>query len=196
MGPSLPGNSTARRVSGSVTDGPTTLPRFDKARDDLAPASAWPLEPAQVDVVLFEGWCVGAKPQAPEALAAPVNDLEARRDPDGRWRRYVNDSLAGPYQSLFSRIDRLVLLQPPGFEVVAAWRQEQEQKLRARLTTEGADLARSMSDDDVLAFIQLYERLTIHILATLPAYADAVIHMTPKRIMTPPQWAARPRENS
>jgi D-glycerate 3-kinase len=174
---------------------PTALPRFDKARDDLEPTSAWPTAPAKVDVVLFEGWCVGARPQGAEALEAPVNDLEARRDLDGRWRRYVNDSLAGPYQLLFSRIDRLVLLQAPGFDVVAAWRQEQEQKLRARLTTEGADLTRSMSDDDVLAFIQLYERLTIHILATLPAYADAVIPMTAERTMKPPRWAALLRRN-
>nr|WP_300579232.1 kinase [Phenylobacterium sp.] len=174
---------------------PTALPRFDKARDDLAPTSAWPTTPAKVDVALFEGWCVGARPQGAEALEAPVNDLEARRDPDGLWRRYVNDSLAGPYQRLFDRIDLLILLQAPGFNVVAGWRQEQERKLRTRLAAEGADLARSMSDDEVLAFVQLYERLTTHILATMPAYADAAIPMTAERTMRPPRWSARPRRN-
>lgn len=175
---------------------PAALPRFDKARDDLAPTSAWPTAPARVDVVLFEGWCVGARPQAGPDLAAPVNDLEARRDPAGLWRRYVNDSLAGPYQTLFGQIDLLILLQAPGFEVVAAWRQEQERKLRMRLAAQGADPARSMSDDQVLAFIQLYERLTRHILETMPAYADAVIPMTAERTMTPPRWAVRPSPNT
>lgn len=174
---------------------PTALPRFDKARDDLAPTSAWPTTPAKVDVALFEGWCVGARPQGAEALAAPVNDLEAQRDPDGLWRRYVNTHLAGPYQALFNRIDRLILLQAPGFNVVAAWRQEQERKLRTRLAAEGADPARSMSDDEVLAFVQLYERLTTHILKTMPAYADAVIPMATERTMKPPRWAARPRRS-
>ncbi|MDP1618401.1 kinase [Phenylobacterium sp.] len=172
---------------------PAALPRFDKASDDLIPASAWPQAPAKVNVMLFEGWCVGARPQPAAALIAPANDLEARRDPDGRWRRHVNDSLAGPYQELFRLLDRLILLQAPGFEVVAAWRQEQERKLRMRLAAEGAAPARSMSDDEVLAFIQLYERLTTHILATMPAYADAIVPMALDRTMRPPQWAARPR---
>lgn len=181
------------RLLDDMADGrPTALPRFDKARDDLAPISTWPTTPARVDVALFEGWCVGAKAQGADALAAPVNDLEARRDPDGRWRRHVNDALAGPYQALFARIDRLVLLQAPRFDVVAAWRQQQERKLRTRLAAEGSDLARSMSDDEVLDFIQLYERLTTHILATMPAYADAVISMTAERSMKPPRWAVRP----
>ncbi len=185
-----------RLLDDLVEGRPTPLPRFDKAHDDLAPASAWPMAPAKIDVVLFEGWCVGARPQMAEALAVPVNDLEALRDPDGLWRRYVNDRLAESYQTLFSRIDLLVLLQPPGFEVVAAWRQEQERKLRMRLAAQGADPARSMSDDEVLTFIQLYERLTRHILKTMPAYAEAVIPMTAERTMTPPRWAARPRPNS
>ena len=184
------------RLMDDLAEGrPTALPRFDKARDDLAPTLAWQTTPARVDVVLFEGWCVGARPQGAEALAAPVNDLEAQRDADGLWRRYINDRLAGPYQALFRRIDLLILLQAPGFDVVAAWRQEQERKLRARLAAEGADLGRSMSDDEVLAFIQLYERLTTHILATMPTYADAVIPMTAERAMKPPRWAPRPRPN-
>lgn len=185
------------RVLDDLAEGrPTALPRFDKASDDLAATNVWPTAPAKVDVVLFEGWCVGARPQGADALARPVNDLEARRDPDGGWRRYVNERLAGSYQRLFSRVDLLILLQAPGFDVVAGWRQEQERKLRTRLAAEGADPARSMSDDEVLAFIQLYERLTTHILATMPAYADAAIPMTSERTMTPPQWAPRPRPNS
>ena len=57
--------------------------------------------------------CVGARPQSPADLQAPVNALERDLDPDGVWRRYANDALAGPYQTLFGRLDQLVLLAAP-----------------------------------------------------------------------------------
>jgi D-glycerate 3-kinase len=52
------------------------------------------------------------------------------QDSDGIWRRYVNAKLAGPYQHLFSRIDRLVLLRAPDWQQIFAWRLQQEQQLR------------------------------------------------------------------
>ena len=64
-------------------------------------------------MIVFEGWCVGARPQPPEALAAPVNDLERTRDPDDVWRRYANDALAGPYRALFDPIGFQALLLAP-----------------------------------------------------------------------------------
>ena len=77
------------------------LPRFDKATDDRKPAEAWPVVAAPVDVVLFEGWCVGARPDPdPARLAQPINALEAEADPDGVWRRRIEAALAGPYQGL------------------------------------------------------------------------------------------------
>ena len=155
----------------------TLLPAFDKAADDRRPQGAPVAGP--VDVVLFEGWCVGAVPQAD--VSAPVNALERDRDPDGRWRSFVNDALAGPYQDLFARIDLLVLLKAPSFEVVLAWRQEQEAKLRARLTREGGDLKRAMTDAQVADFIAHYERLTRHILAEMPGRADMVVALDQQR---------------
>ncbi len=73
-------------------------------------------------MVILEGWCVGARPEPPERLKDPINALERRGDPTGAWRGYVNRQLAEGYQALFSRLDRLVLLQAPGFEVVKGWR--------------------------------------------------------------------------
>lgn len=108
---------------------PVRLPRFDKGRDEPVPAAEW-VDAGACDVVLFEGWCVGARPQAEAELVAPVNALERDEDPDGRWRRYVNARLGGDYQALFA-IDRLVLLAAPGFAVVAGWRAEQEHRLIA-----------------------------------------------------------------
>ncbi|HZD51482.1 MAG TPA: hypothetical protein VE175_00410, partial [Woeseiaceae bacterium] len=52
------------------------LPAFDKASDDRLPETRWPRVEAPVDAVLFEGWCVGARPQEPAQLAEPINALE------------------------------------------------------------------------------------------------------------------------
>jgi D-glycerate 3-kinase len=147
------------------------LPRFDKGSDDRAPIEIWPSAPADTQVLLLEGWCLGARPQSPAALAVPVNALEAEDDPESVWRSHANAALAGPYQDLFARIDLLALLAAPGWEVVARWREQQEAELRAT----GA--ARAMSPAEVQRFIQHYERLTRWILEEMPGRADLVVRL-------------------
>ncbi len=167
-------------VLDDVRDGKAVhLPRFDKATDNRAPKAAWPLVAGPVDVVLFEGWCVGAVAEDEAALAAPVNALEATVDPDGRWRHLVNEALKGTYQDLFARIDLLILLAAPGFEMVAKWRIEQEHDLR-RQHAEKPDSA-IMTDAQVMTFIQYYERLTRHILREMPGRADLVLYLDAQR---------------
>jgi D-glycerate 3-kinase len=162
-------------LDGLAGEGETALPRFEKASDDRARVDAWPRVDGPVDVVLFEGWCVGARPEPPEALRKPVNALERERDPDGVWRAHVNAALAGPYRALFARLDLLVLFTAPDFETVLAWRQEQEAKLRGRLAEAGQGAGRAMSDEEVAVFVQHYERLTRHIARETPARADLVV---------------------
>lgn len=169
------------RVLTSLEAGqPVRLPRFDKANDRPFPEKDWP-EIFTADVIIFEGWCVGAHPQADEDLNAPVNDLE--REDNGVWRDAVNAALKGPYATLFSHIDRLILLAAPGFGIVRDWRIEQENTLRARLKAEGRTGARVMNDAEVGRFIQHYERLTRHILQTMPLYADLTLQLDPSRNM-------------
>jgi len=157
----------------------TALPSFDKATDDRRPMEQCKTFDGPVDVVLFEGWCVGARPEPAEVLLEPINDLERDLDPDGIWRKFVNAQLAG-YQSLFSRIDFLIFLKPPGFEVVAGWRREQEAKLRNR-NREGQPDLRVMTDDEVNRFVQYYERLTRHIIQEMPDRADALVELGTER---------------
>jgi D-glycerate 3-kinase len=154
--------------------GRVTLPAFDKAVDERKPRAAWRTLATPVDVVLFEGWCVGARAQGAAALARPVNALEAEEDRQGIWRGYVNAQLDGPYQDLFARLDELVLLQAPSFAVVVGWRQEQEHKLIARS-------GRGMSDAEVARFVAFYERLTRWILSEMPARADLVFPVAEDR---------------
>lgn len=154
------------------------LPRFDKARDDRARPDAWDRAPGDTALLILEGWCVGARPEADAALVEPVNALERSEDADGRWRRAVNAALAGDYQTLFARLDLLVLLAAPGFEAVRDWRVEQEHGL-ARAAGKGAPAL--MSDVEVERFIRFYERLTRHILAEMPDRADLVVRLARDR---------------
>lgn len=146
------------------------VPRFDKAQDDRAPAEAWDRVAAPVAVVLLEGWCLGARPEAPAALAAPVNALEADEDPDGRWRRYVNSALRDGFPPLHAAVDDWVMLRAPSFACVYRWRLEQERKLRAQA---GPGTA-VMDDAGVARFVQYFERLTRHCLAELPCHMDVI----------------------
>ncbi|MDY6947427.1 MAG: kinase [Pseudomonadota bacterium] len=162
--------------------GQVPLPRFDKASDDRRPTSEWDSLEGPAQLVLFEGWCVGARPQTLEALDHPVNALEANEDVDGRWRRYVNDALGGEYRRLFARIDLMVLLAAPSFDVVLKWRTQQEHELRAQIVAKHqGDSSGVMTDAELVRFIQHYERLTRHILIEMPGRADLVIHLTADR---------------
>lgn len=165
--------------------GTIALPAFDKAQDERRLHEQWAEVRGPAQVILLEGWCVGAIAQSPDELVTPVNTLEAEEDPRGIWRRYVNDALAGEYRSWFGQIDFLILLQAPGFEVVHRWRLEQEHKLRERLHSEGGDPGQVMDDRGIARFISHYERLTRHIHEKMPARADVVLELDEQR---------RPRE--
>ncbi len=155
---------------------PVKLPRFDKATDERAPESTWPVAQG-ARLVVFEGWCVGARPQAEPG--DPVNGLERDEDADGAWRRYVNGALAEHYGALFA-VDALILLAAPGFEVVRNWRLQQEHALAADIAT-GRRTGCAMSDDAVARFIQFYQRLTVHILREMPERADLVVRLDADR---------------
>jgi D-glycerate 3-kinase len=159
---------------------PVRLPRFDKASDQPIAQTDWP-KVEGADLILFEGWCVGAMAQADYELHEPVNDLEATLDAHGIWRRYVNDALKGAYQSLFRRLDRLILLAAPDFAVVTEWRTQAEQDLRDQLKREGRKGTRVMTDAEVARFVLHYERLTRHILSEIPGRADVTLWLDPGR---------------
>ena len=150
---------------------PVTLPRFDKAIDDRAPEGVPVKSP--VEVILFEGWFVGAVPQPAAALREPVNRLEADEDPEGVWRREVNRRLATDYAELFGRIDLLVMLKVPDFSAVRRNRALQEDKLRAR----NPDAPGLMDAAALKRFLDQDERLTLHMFAEMPARADVLIEI-------------------
>ena len=173
--------STFRRLENYGT---VSLPRFDKANDNPKSVTDWPVVNSPCDIIILEGWCVGAPPQSETALQQPVNDLEREQDPLGIWRKFVNTQLAGKYQTLFESIDHLLMLKAPSFEQVYTWRCEQEHKLAERIKAEGSSASAIMSDDEIWQFIQLYQRLTEHCLTCLPARSQQVLHLDNQRNVT------------
>lgn len=124
------------------------LPVFDKGLDDRVGHRSLQ---GPFDVVVLEGWCVGAEAVADRDLLQPANALERDEDPDGRWRRFVNARLAGDYQPVWDRLDLRILLQAPSIDAVRRWRLEQEaaRPPQRRLDAEAID-----------RFVQHFERIT------------------------------------
>lgn len=146
--------------------GPASIPVFDKGADDRA---ATPRRvPAPVDVALLEGWCVGARAEPAERLIKPVNALEAKADGEGVWRNYINAALEGPYAALFSPFDYLIFLRAPNLAAVRRWRLLQEGERPPNQRLSAAEIDR---------FVAHYERLTLWMLADMPARADALVDL-------------------
>ena len=146
------------------------LPRFDKSTDDRAKPPVWPTVVGPVDVIILEGWCVGSSPQEDSALLQAINSLEEEQDSSGRWRRFVNDQLAGAYATLFAQLDALIFLRVPDFDAVYRWRLEQEEKLASTTTALAA-----MSAAQVARFVQHFERITRENLLVMPSKADVML---------------------
>lgn len=171
----------ALAVLASVKAGKETqAPRFDKAHDEPAPSDKF--IPANLQVFIFEGWCLGARPQSALALAAPINMLESVFDSDRVWRRAVNDALAGAYQALFSELDLIAYLRAPNFDIVRRWRIEQEETLAADLPA--GRRAGLMAPDEVSFFIQHFERITRSMMDDLPSRADLTLQLDERRRVT------------
>jgi len=160
----------------------TAIPSFDKAADDRKPIPEWFALRGRPDIILLDGWCLGAVPQTDAALQEPVNDLERNEDTDGTFRHYVNDQLKGDYARLFQRVDRLIMLKVPAMACVFEWRALQEQKLADSLERTGRH--RLMNATELRRFIMHYERLTRHILEEMPGRADLVIHLNEQHQLT------------
>ena len=159
------------------------IPVFDKALDDRAPEEQWQQVGSSADIILFDGWCVGSTPQNQDELDRPVNSLEQRDDSNGVWRRYANDMLTNYQENIFNQLHMLIMLQPPGFESVFAWRKLQENKLRESSSVDRM-ANRIMDDSELQHFIQHYERISRHSLSTLPDIADVCIKINAQHDIT------------
>lgn len=159
--------------------GEVRVPVFDKGLDDRAGERVLR---GPFELVLLEGWCVGARPLGEAALAEPVNALEAERDPEGVWRRHGDVQLAGPYARLFAALDFLVFLRVPSLAAVRRWRLQQEGE---------RPTGQRLSAAQVDHFVQHYERVTLAMLEDLPGRADVLVALDEAHGVSDVRWEAR-----
>ena len=152
-----------------------TIPRFDKSIDNRSSKGKWLKVKKKPNIVIFEGWCVGAMAQKNKDLNFPINKLEKQGDIKKIWRRKVNSELKKNYKKIFNLIDKLIFLKVPSFKYVFKWRLLQEKKLR--VTGKGN---KTMTDKQVKKFVMYYERITKHMLKTLSKKASTVISIDDK----------------
>tara|TARA_Y100000591_G_C21825283_1_gene696244 strand:- start:47 stop:964 length:918 start_codon:yes stop_codon:yes gene_type:complete len=151
------------------------IPKFDKSNDDRRPKKYWQKVKKKADIVIFEGWCVGATPQKNKDLIAPINVLEKEKDKKRIWRNYVNKELKTNYKKIFKLIDTTIFLKVPSFEHVYKWRLLQEKKLN--IISKGKKI---MTKKEIKNFIMFYERLTKYMLKHLSNKVKFLINIDTK----------------
>ena len=152
-----------------------TIPKFDKSIDDRLPKNKWQKIEKKPNIVIFEGWCVGAKPQKNKDLLVPINTLEKVNDKKKIWRTRVNQELKDQYKKIFNLIDVSIFLKVPSFKHIYKWRLLQEKKLKA--VSRGKKI---MNSKQIKKFIMFYERLTKHMLKNLSHQSDILIKIDEK----------------
>ena len=154
------------------------IPKFDKSIDDRCKKNKWTKVLKKPDVVIFEGWCVGARAQKNSSLIKPINPLERLEDKDLIWRKKINYELKSNYKKIFNLINILIFLKVPSFKYVYKWRLLQEKKLQK--TSKGKKI---MSNIQVKKFIMFYERITRHMLKTSSFISKVIINIDTKHCL-------------
>ena len=151
------------------------LPRFNKATDDRYNKKLWYSVKRRSDVIIFEGWCVGAKAEQIYTLKTPINSLEKLKDQNLIWRRYVNKQLKSKYKKLYDQLNCLLFIKAKNFSLLRQWRIKQEKKLR--LKNRRSNKLKIMSDKEIINFMQTYQRVTQNMFKSVPKYASIILNL-------------------
>ena len=151
-----------------------SLPRFDKSIDDRAIKSKWKKINFIPDIIILEGWCVGAKPQSGNLLNKAANILEKKEDPNFKWRNYVNTQLQNKYKYLFNKMNDIIYMKAPNFNSLQKWRLKQENKLRLKNIKKKSKI---MANSEVLKFMMTYQRVTQQMFKDLPKIASIILSL-------------------
>jgi len=154
------------------------IPIFNKAIDDRCSKALWQKIKTKPDVVIFEGWCVGARAQISSQLKKPINSLEKVYDKDAKWRSYVNNQLKKKYKTLFNQLDGLLYLKAKNFSLLREWRLKQERKLWVQ--TKNKKNLKIMSSGDVINFMQTYQRITQQMFKDAIKYSSIIMDLNSK----------------
>ena len=149
----------------------TKLPKFDKSIDDRLKKKYWFKIKERPEIVILEGWCVGAQPQSNSLIKKPINILEKYDDQNLIWRKHVNEKLKREYKDLFAMIDYYIFIKIPNFNMVFEWRLLQENKLRKKSRFR----KKIMSYNEIKHFIMFYQRITLQMIKDLSKSASIIM---------------------
>ena len=152
------------------------LPKFNKAIDDRCKKNQWYTIKKRPDVVIFEGWCVGARAEKNSTIKKSINSLEKANDAQLIWRNYVNKQLKTKYKKLYDQLDCLVYLKAKNFSLLQKWRLIQEKKLWLKNKNKKTN-NKIMSKGDVINFMQTYQRVTQNMFKFAPRYASIILNL-------------------
>lgn len=142
------------------------LPVFDKSKDNRLPASQWKSLESAPQIIVIEGWCIGAAPQETSELDHPANDMERLQDTEGTWRKAVSKAWQHMYSDLDSRLDQVWYIRVPDWDCVVDWRWQQEQDLAQK------NLQNRL---EVMHFLARFERIVRHMQNSSSEWADLVL---------------------
>ena len=147
------------------------LPKFNKSTDDRLKRSRWYSINKKPEIVILEGWCVGAKAASSSSLKKSINILEKNEDQYLIWRNFVNEKLKTEYKKVFIMIDHFIFMKVPNFKMVFKWRLLQEKKLRKKLYYR----RKTMSYNEIKRFIMFYQRITLQMMQDLSKSASVLM---------------------
>ncbi|MDC0216019.1 uridine kinase [Candidatus Pelagibacter sp.] len=151
------------------------FPKFNKAIDDRYKKNHWNSIKSKPQIVIFEGWCIGAKHQNYKQLKRSVNSVEKKFDKSFEWRKFVNLQLMTKYKKLFNQIDSYLYLKPDNFNLLKKWRIKQEKKLL--VNNKNKKNLKIMNEKDVLIFMQTYQRITQQMFKDMPKNASIIVKL-------------------
>ena len=149
------------------------IPKFDKSIDDRLEKKYCYKIKKKPEIVILEGWCVGAKPQSKNLIKKSINILEKKEDTNLTWRKYVNEKLKNDYKKVFSMLDHFIYMKIPNFNVVFKWRLLQEKKLRKKSYSK----KKIMTPSEIKRFIMFYQRITLQMTKDLSKSASIVMFL-------------------
>ena len=152
-----------------------SIPKFDKSIDDRMKKKNWIKIKKKPQIIIFEGWCIGARPQNNNSINKPINRLEKYYDVDLTWRKKVNNELKKKYNNIFKLLNILIYLKVPNFKSVLKWRILQEKKLKIK--SKGKKV---MNEFQIKKFIMYYERITKNMMKDLGKNSNIVIRLDQK----------------
>ena len=147
------------------------IPIFSKLSDDLISKQQWKICPAHPQIILIEGWCIGAKPSF--LAKNPQTSWEKTNDPDGLWKSWTKEESA-KYQRIWKNLDFLIFIKQDDFEHIVNNRWNQEVQ-----NLENAGAKHSVSQKDIREFCYHFESWTYALWKHLPTLANITVICAP-----------------